>query len=104
MYDSFFHAGEVVEIRAIDVDGTGPWKGRARGTVSGYFNNAKAFADAAKALDDAGAKGVYFTINPCNPGAAGQGEQPPGRQSKKHHAGYRYRLFAMAADRPGSRG
>ena len=67
VYDSFFHAGEVVEIRAIDVDGTGPWKGRARGTVSGYFNNAKAFADAAKALDDAGAKGVYFTINPCNP-------------------------------------
>lgn len=67
VYDGFFHAGEVVEIRAIDVEGAGPWKGRARGTVSGYFDNAETFAKAAKALDDAQAKGVYFTINPCNP-------------------------------------
>jgi hypothetical protein len=67
VYEEFFHAGEVVEIRAIDVDGIGPWKGRARGTVSGYFDNAETFAKAAKALDDAQAKGVYFTINPCNP-------------------------------------
>lgn len=67
IYRIFFHPGEVVEIRAIDVDGMGPWKGRARGTVSGYFNAAEPFAAAAKALDDAVAKGVYFTINPCNP-------------------------------------
>jgi len=62
-----FHPGEVVEIRAIDVDGPGPWKGRARGTVSGYFNDAGAFAQAAQDLDKAQAKGVYYTLNPCNP-------------------------------------
>ena len=67
VYEGFFFAGEVVEIRAIDVDGAGPWKGRARGTVSGYFDNAEAFAEAALALDKAQAKGVYYTLNPCNP-------------------------------------
>jgi len=67
VYEAFFRPGEVVEIRAIDVEGAGPWKGRARGTVSGYFNDAEAFAQAAAALDKAQAKGVYFTINPCNP-------------------------------------
>lgn len=67
VYEGFFHPGEVVEIRAIDVDGPGPWKGRARGTVSGYFNDAGAFAEAAQNLDKAKAKGVYYTLNPCNP-------------------------------------
>jgi len=67
VYEGLFHPGEVVEIRAIDVDGSGPWKGRARGTVSGYFNDAVAFAKAAADLDAARAKGVYYTLNPCNP-------------------------------------
>ena len=67
VYEGLFHPGEVVEIRAIDVDGPGPWKGRARGTVSGYFNDAVAFAKAAADLDAARAKGVYYTLNPCNP-------------------------------------
>lgn len=67
VYEGFFCPGEVVEIRGIDVEGPGPWKGRARGTVSGYFNHADAFASAAQALDNSGAKFVYFTINPCNP-------------------------------------
>lgn len=67
-YECFFLPGEVTEIRAIDVKGSGPWGStRGKGTVSGYFNNPDDFGRAAEALDKAGAKGVYFTINPVNP-------------------------------------
>lgn len=72
VYELFFNPGEIVEIRAIGgIRGTSKhWEGSAYGAkpvVAGYFNNAVDFAKAAKTLDDAGALGVYFTLNPCPP-------------------------------------
>ncbi|HAJ27922.1 MAG TPA: hypothetical protein DCG53_11895 [Syntrophus sp. (in: bacteria)] len=67
-YDLFFNPGEVVEIRAIGLSGKNPgWTGFARETVLGYFNNAQDFEKCAAILDKAGATGVYYTLNPCNP-------------------------------------
>ena len=70
VYEIFFQKGEVVEIRALGLTGKNrAWEGYARknDVVAGYFDNAQDFATAAQALDNAKAKGVYFTINPCNP-------------------------------------
>jgi len=72
VYELMFNPGEVVEIRAIGgLKGRNKaWEGAcfgAKGTVSGYFDNAEAFGASAKALDDAGAHGVYYTLNPCRP-------------------------------------
>lgn len=59
----------MVEIRAIQAPRGkhAAWEGYSQGTISGYFDNAADFARAAAALDGTGAKGVYFTLNPCNP-------------------------------------
>lgn len=69
VYSLFFHAGEVAEIRALGLRGKGPWRNFAAGAgiVSGYFDNSEDFGKAAQALDKAGASGVYFTVNPCDP-------------------------------------
>jgi hypothetical protein len=70
VYELFFHPGEVCEIRAIGVSGSNRgWEGRVgpAGIVSGYFDNADDFGRCAEILDKAGAKGVYFTLNPVNP-------------------------------------
>lgn len=70
VYELFFVPGEVCEIRAIGVRGSNRgWEGRVgpAGIVSGYFDNAEDFGRCAAILDEAGAKGVYFTINPVNP-------------------------------------
>lgn len=68
VYTIFFHPGEVVEIRAIGVYGKNPaWEGFAKGTVSGYFDNAEAFEKAATSLEKVQAPGIYFTLNPVNP-------------------------------------
>jgi len=68
IYSLFFHAGEIVEIRAIGLFGKNHgWEGFARETVAGYFDNAKDFGKCAIILNDAGATGVYFTLNPCKP-------------------------------------
>jgi hypothetical protein len=65
IYNLFFHPGEVVELRAIGLRGKNKaWEGFAGGKggiVSGYFNDGEKLAAAAKALDYAGARGVYFT-------------------------------------------
>jgi hypothetical protein len=67
VYDLFFNPGEVTEIRAFGTNGKSKaWEGWSRGTVFGYFDNAAAFGEAAEALDKAGARGIYFTVNPCN--------------------------------------
>lgn len=69
VYNLFFYPGEVTELRALGLKGANrAWEGRAGGkggTVSGYFDDGDKLAAAAKALDDALARGVYFTINPC---------------------------------------
>jgi hypothetical protein len=70
LYEKLFFHQEVMEIRGLGLTGNNPaWEGWAgnSGVVSGYFNNAEAIEKAAKALDDAGAAGVYFTLNPCDP-------------------------------------
>ncbi len=68
LYKLFFLPREVVETRAIGLRGKNAgWDGFATTTVSGYSNDAAAFTKCATILDKAGAKGVYFTINPVNP-------------------------------------
>jgi P4 family phage/plasmid primase-like protien len=70
VYETFFEKGEVVEIRALGLSGKSKsWKGYARdnSVVSGYFDNAKDFSEAARVLDNAKAKGVWFTLNPVVP-------------------------------------
>ncbi|MBW1990489.1 MAG: hypothetical protein JRI97_13240, partial [Deltaproteobacteria bacterium] len=60
--------GEVAEIRAFGLSGRNKaWSGWARGVVYGYFDNADDFGRAALTLDQAGARGVYFVVNPCLP-------------------------------------
>lgn len=55
-----FHSpGDVIELRIL--------KAGRYGTISGYFNEAVALADAVVGLADEGFPGYYFTINPCNP-------------------------------------
>lgn len=74
VYDGFFGAGEVVEIRAYGCQGKGPWEGWAKGAgiVFGYFDNASDFHAAAVLLDKAGARGIYFTLNPVVPDLLGR--------------------------------
>jgi len=70
VYQLFFKLGEVVEIRGLGLAGKSKaWADYARknDVVSGYFDNADDFAFAAMALDKAGARGVYFSLNPCMP-------------------------------------
>jgi len=71
VYRLFFEPGEVTEIRGLGLRGkSAHWTGFASGkdaVVSGYFDNAEAFGKCAEALDKAGAAGVYFTVNPCEP-------------------------------------
>jgi len=70
VYRLFFRPGEVCEIRSYGLSRTNPaWEGFAagEGLVSGYFDNAEDFGRAAEALDQAGARGVYFTLNPVIP-------------------------------------
>ncbi len=55
--------GDVFEVRALKVP-----SGRWENTVSGYFNNFDAAAEAVWTLDNCRKpKGVYVTINPVNP-------------------------------------
>ncbi len=70
VYETFLEPGEVTEIRGVGFYAWGPWIGYAKGTVSGYFDNAKDFAEAAQALDNVKSeqdKNIYFLLNPCNP-------------------------------------
>jgi hypothetical protein len=69
VYELFFNLGEVVEIRTLGLNGKGPWDGFARGqgTISGYFDDVKAFHDAAQALEKRCPPGIYYTANPCRP-------------------------------------
>ena len=70
VYNLFFNPGEVVEIRAYGLRKSNPaWEGWAggEGVVFGYFNDARAFGQAADALEAAKAPAVYFTLNPVQP-------------------------------------
>lgn len=69
VFEHFFCAGEVAEIRALGLSGKSKaWEGYVgNGAVAGYFNDPQAFARCAADLDAAGASGVYFTLNPVAP-------------------------------------
>lgn len=68
VYELFFEPGEVTEIRAYGLKKANKaWEGWAFDIVYGYFDNAKAFGQAAMALDRAKAAGIYFTLNPVIP-------------------------------------
>ncbi len=58
-YRLFHSEGDVVELRI-------PKAGRYK-TISGYFDNSSAFADAVVGLADEEFKGYYFTLNEINP-------------------------------------
>lgn len=70
VYNLFFQAGEVTEIRAYGLSRQSKaWEGWAGGAgiVYGYFDNPEAFGQAAEALEKEKAPGIYFTLNPCVP-------------------------------------
>jgi len=60
-FETFIHPGEVAEVRVLY------FKGRinnenVRGTISGYFDEYKAFCEAVHALDSQSHGGIYFTL------------------------------------------
>lgn len=57
-FEVFHEPGDVVEVRI-------PNAGRS-GTISGYFNDPNAFADAIMRLEGEQYNGIYFTINKIN--------------------------------------
>ena len=68
LYKLLFNPGEVTEIRALGLTGKRKiWQGWARDVVFGYFNNPDAFQEAAMALRETAAEGIYFTPNPVKP-------------------------------------
>ena len=68
VYNLFFKAKEVTEIRAYGLNGKSTaWAGWARNIVYGYFDNAKDFGKCAEDLDREKAPGIYFVLNPINP-------------------------------------
>jgi P4 family phage/plasmid primase-like protien len=76
VFELLFAPGEVAEIRAVGCRRSHKaWDGFATGNgiVAGYFDNPDAFARKASAVDDAGPKGVYFTLNPVNPALLARG-------------------------------
>lgn len=77
----FVAPGEVVELRALEVSGSG-WRGGR--TRSGYFSEMEAAVAAAMAV--AGdARGVYFTPNPVLPAllARAQNRLRAGRRGRR---------------------
>ncbi len=69
IFRRFFHENELTEVRAFGLSGrSSVWSGFAGGSgiVSGYFSNAADFGEAAAKLDEAGATGTYFCINPVD--------------------------------------
>ncbi|MBC8418528.1 MAG: hypothetical protein H8E10_08050 [Desulfobacterales bacterium] len=70
VYQRFFRPGEVVEIRGLGLRGKNKaWDGycTGAGVVSAYCDNTNPFKQLARVLDEAGANGVYFTLNPVSP-------------------------------------
>jgi hypothetical protein len=105
LFDLFFAAGEVTEIRALNLSGKGPWEGWARGQVSGYFDNPKKFAEAACKLEQHGkASGIYFIPNPVKPAllarAANRLKAADVATTDKDIACLRWLLIDTDAERP----
>lgn len=67
LYSTLFKPGEVVEIRSFVAGNFSAYKGYSSGIVSGYFDNPEDFIRCAEAVDNTGAEGTYFTLNPVKP-------------------------------------
>ncbi len=63
VFELFVKPGEVVEVRILGAYGTSPaWDGFAKGIVSGYFDDHKAFSEASQRADRQAHCGIYFTL------------------------------------------
>jgi hypothetical protein len=73
VWNLFVNPGEVVEIRILKAYGIyQAWEGFAKGVVSGYFDDHKAFCAAAKAADNTPHGGIYFTLHVIDPRLIGR--------------------------------
>ena len=74
VFRQFVRPGEVTEVRIPKVFGKSPAWGDefARGTVSGYFDDHKAFCKAVKRADETKHGGIYFTLQVIDPRLIGR--------------------------------
>ena len=73
VFNLFFKAGEVVEVRILKVWGNSPaWKGFAKGTVSGYFDNFLSFKKAVFKAIQSQQNNIYFTLQIIDPRLIGR--------------------------------
>jgi len=74
VWETFVYPGEVVEVRIVKVYGKdNAWGGTfAKGTVSGYFDNHKAFCEVIQKADKFPHNGIYFTLQVIDPRLIGR--------------------------------
>lgn len=73
IFNIFVQPGEVVEIRILNAWGKSPaWEGFAKGTISGYFDNFKAFKEAVRKAIQAQQNNIYFTLQVIDPRLIGR--------------------------------
>jgi hypothetical protein len=74
VFETFIHPGEVVEVRVLGAHGKAPaWGGEwARGSVSGYFDDQRAFCKVVQDADKARHSGIYFTLQVIDPRLIGR--------------------------------
>jgi hypothetical protein len=94
-------AGDVFEVRALDV----PMGRNYRGTVSGYYDDLDKAAADVLALDERGAAGIYATINPCLPALLARSanhltERPKHTTTDAEITRRRWALIDIDPDRP----
>ena len=69
------HPESVFEIRALGLHGRGlAWQGYAKGSVSGYFNDAQTVLNVITELEKQKPKGIYVTLNPVGESLLGRAD------------------------------
>ena len=73
IFEKFVRPGEVVEVRILRMFGNSfAWQGWAKGIVSGYFDDHKAFVEAVRNADKTAHNGIYFTLQVIDPRLIGR--------------------------------
>jgi len=73
VFELFVESGEIVEVRIPKVWGESPvWNGFAKGAVSGYFDNFKAFKKAVSIAIKNQQSDIYFTLQVIDPRLIGR--------------------------------
>ena len=73
VFKLFVKDNEVVEVRILKVWGNSPaWKGFAKGTVSGYFDNFNSFKEAVSKAIHSQQNNIYFTLQVIDPRLIGR--------------------------------